>query len=166
MGKVTLKKQQAVSFAGHSWLGLSRESLAKSSLSWTLQILACASHMACFLGQQLWVSREQVVKSTSSQILHQTLTHIPYIKSHKNTGKWLNRITIKFDTELKPTQNIVVNHIFTEFYETLIFLSFNHIFLYTIGAFDVYLFSFSRWNNNHSYTTISVTKLDNIKRPG
>ena len=45
----------------------------------------------------------QVEKITSSQILHQTLTHSFYIKSHKNTGKWLNRITIKFNTELKPT---------------------------------------------------------------
>ena len=45
----------------------------------------------------------QVKKITFSQILHQTLTHSFYIKSHKNTRKWLNRITIKFDTELKPT---------------------------------------------------------------
>ena len=45
----------------------------------------------------------QVVKTTSSQILHQTLTHNPYIKSHKNTGKWLKRIIIKFDTKLKST---------------------------------------------------------------
>ena len=66
MGKVTLKKQQEVSFAGHSRLGLSRESLAKSSMSWILQILACASHVPCFTGQQLRVSREQVAKSTSS----------------------------------------------------------------------------------------------------
>ena len=45
----------------------------------------------------------QVAKTTSSQILHQTLTHSPYIKSHKSTRKWLNRNTIKFDTKLKPT---------------------------------------------------------------
>ena len=29
----------------------------------------------------------QVVKTTSSQILHQTLRHSLYIKSHKNMGK-------------------------------------------------------------------------------
>ena len=86
--KPHFKKQQAVSFAGYSRLGLSRESLAKSSLSWTLQIPACASHMACFVGQQLLVSCEQVMKTTSSQILHQTHTLSLYIKSHKNnTGK-------------------------------------------------------------------------------
>ena len=50
-----------------------------------------------------------VTKTTSSQILHQTLTHSPYIKSHKNTRKWLNKITIKFDIELKLTKYIVVN---------------------------------------------------------
>jgi len=55
-----------------------------------------------------------VTKTTSSQILHQILTHNPYIKSHKNIGKWLNKITIKFDMELKPTKYIVVNHNFTK----------------------------------------------------
>ena len=49
-----------------------------------------------------------------------------------------------------------------EFYKILFFLSFNHIFLYIIGAFDLLLFSFSRWNDNLSCTTISITKLDNI----
>ena len=53
-----------------------------------------------------------------------------------------------------------------EFYQTLFFLSFNHIFLYFIGAFDVFSFSFSRWNDNLSYTTISVTKLDGISKLG
>ena len=50
-----------------------------------------------------------------------------------------------------------------EFYQNFFFLSFNHIFLYIIGAFDVFLFPFSLWNNNLSYTIISVTKLDDIK---
>ena len=54
----------------------------------------------------------------------------------------------------------------TEFYQTLFFLSFNHIFLYFIGAFDVFLFSFSWWNDNLSYTTISITKLDDINELG
>ena len=45
-----------------------------------------------------------IAKTTSSQILYQTLTHSPYIKSHKNSGKWLNRITIKFHMKLKPTK--------------------------------------------------------------
>ena len=45
---------------------------------------------------------ELVTNSSFSQNLHQALTHNSYIKSHKNTGKWLNRITIKFYMELKP----------------------------------------------------------------
>ena len=53
-----------------------------------------------------------------------------------------------------------------EFYQTLFFLSFNHIFPYFIGAFDVFLFFFSRWNDNLSYTTISITKLDDISELG
>ena len=52
------KKQQVVGFAGHSQLGLSCESLTKSSLSKTLQILACDSHVACFAGHQSQVSCE------------------------------------------------------------------------------------------------------------
>ena len=47
------KKQQAVRFAGHSQLSLSREPLAKTSLSMTLQIQACASYVAYFASQQL-----------------------------------------------------------------------------------------------------------------
>ena len=53
---------------------------------------------------------ELVVKSSFSHNLHQTLTHNSYIKSHKNVGKRLNIITIKFDMELSPIKNIVVNH--------------------------------------------------------
>ena len=51
-----------------------------------------------------------------------------------------------------------------EFYQTfflillLLFfnLRFNHIFLNIIDAFDVFLFFFSQWNDNLSYTTIFV----------
>ena len=49
------KKQQAMGFTGHSRLDLSRESLARSSLSKTLQIPTYASHVACFTGHQLRV---------------------------------------------------------------------------------------------------------------
>ena len=44
------KKQQVVGFVGHSRLGLSRESLAKTSLSKTLQIPSYAFHVACLAG--------------------------------------------------------------------------------------------------------------------
>ena len=45
------KKQHAVGFMGHSRLGLCHESLTKSNLSITLQIPACAFHVARFTGQ-------------------------------------------------------------------------------------------------------------------
>ena len=53
---------------------------------------------------------DPALKSFFSHNLHQTLTHNPYIKFHKNAGKQLNIITIKFDTELNSIKNIVVNH--------------------------------------------------------
>ena len=96
--KSHLKKQQAMCFMGHLRLGMSHESLVKSILWRTFQIPACASHVACFADQQSRVNHEQVAKTTYSKTLHQSLTHSPYIKSHKNIGKWLNKITIKFDT--------------------------------------------------------------------
>ena len=81
------KKQQAVGFAGHSRLGMSRESLMKSNLLRTFRIPACAFHVACFADQKSRVNHEQVTKTSYSQILHQSLTHSPYIKSHKNIGE-------------------------------------------------------------------------------
>ena len=91
-------------FAGHSRFGLSRESLLKTSLLMTLQIPTCASHVACFAVISCKSVASPIAKTTSSQILYQTFTHSPYIKSHKNSGKWLNRITIKFHMKLKPTK--------------------------------------------------------------
>ena len=76
----------------------------------TVQIAACASHVVfCRLS-----THELAANSPSSQIFaklsHLNLTSNPT----KNIGKWLNKNTIKFDTELKPTKNIVVNHNFTK----------------------------------------------------
>ena len=75
----------------------------------TVQIVACASHVV-FRGL---FTHELAANSPSSQIFtklsHSNLTSNPT----KNTGKWLNKNTIKFDMELKPTKNIVVNHNFT-----------------------------------------------------
>ena len=76
--KSNSKKQQAVSFAGHSRLGLNHKSLAKSNLPMTLQIPARASHVACFVGQQSRVNYKSSRETTYSQILHQTLTHNPF----------------------------------------------------------------------------------------
>ena len=58
MGKVRLKKQHAVGFAGYWRLDLSHESLAKTSMSMTLQIPVCVSHVACFTDHQSRVSHE------------------------------------------------------------------------------------------------------------
>ena len=71
MRQTHFKKLQVVSFVGHSRLGLSHEVTRKIQHE-TLQILACASHVA------LRASCELVVKSSSSQIFtklsHTTLT--------------------------------------------------------------------------------------------
>ena len=76
----------------------------------TVQISACASHVA-FCGLS---TCELAANSPSSQIFaklsHSNLTSNPT----KNTRKWLNKNTIKFETKLKPTKNIVVNHNFTK----------------------------------------------------
>ena len=81
----------------------------------TLCIPACASHMSHFAG--CFVTRYsrklfslQLLESSRSLSITQPLQSNPTI----NTGyKRLNRITIKFGTELKPTKHIVVNHNFT-----------------------------------------------------
>ena len=46
--KTHFKKQYEVSVVDHSRLGLSLESLTKSSMLRTSQFPACASHVACF----------------------------------------------------------------------------------------------------------------------
>ena len=94
MWKGTLKIIQVESFAGHSWL-LSREVTREIHSN-----KDSSNSSMCFSRGLLWVAtREIVVNSSSSQNLHQALTHSPYIKSHKSTRKWLNKNTIKFDTE-------------------------------------------------------------------
>ena len=93
------KKKIAISVRYNIWIFHSR--LGRVTNDWwnpTCQRLFKFQH-----------TRELVMKSSFSQNLHQTLAYNPYIKSHKNIGKWLNIITIKFDTELKPTKNIVIN---------------------------------------------------------
>ena len=104
--------------AGVSWEGLTREIHARHSclhLVLTLHIPACASHMSHFAG--CLVARYlrklfslQLLESSHSLSITQPLQSNPII----NIGyKRLNRIIIKFGTELKPTKHIVVNHNFT-----------------------------------------------------
>ena len=81
----------------------------------TLCIPACISHISHFAG--CLVARYprklfslQLLESSHSLFITQPLQSNPTI----NTGyKRLNRIIIKFGTELKPTKHIAVNHNFT-----------------------------------------------------
>ena len=81
----------------------------------TLHIPACASHMSRFA--RCLVARYsrklfslQLLESSHSLSITQPLQSNPIINTRY---KRLNRITIKFGTELKPTKHIVVNHNFT-----------------------------------------------------
>ena len=78
----------------------------ENQLSWLFVFQSCVEHMLHFAGSLLtsyprkhlwsWMSLE-----SSHSLSHTTFT----MKSHKNTGyKRLNKITIKFGMELKPTQ--------------------------------------------------------------
>ena len=62
MGKVTLQKATGSGF---------RESLGKSNLSMTLQVPTCASHVACFAGQQ---SQKPLLHRFFTKLSHTTLT--------------------------------------------------------------------------------------------
>ena len=81
----------------------------------TLCIPTCASHMSHFVG--CLIARYlrkllslQLLESSHFLSITQPLQSNPTI----NIGyKRLNRITIKFGTELKPTKHIVVNYNFT-----------------------------------------------------
>ena len=107
-------------FTSVSWEGLTHELLAKHSCLHpilTLHILACASHMGHFAGclvtrypRKLFSLQLLESLHTLSLSITQPLQSNPTI----NTGyKRLNKITIKFGTELKPTKHIVVNYNFT-----------------------------------------------------
>ena len=71
------KKQQAVGFAGHQRLGLSHESLAKTSPLMTLQISTCASHVTCFTGHKSRVSRKPFLHRFFTKLSHIALTLNP-----------------------------------------------------------------------------------------
>ena len=107
-------------FASVSQEGLTRELLAKHSCLHpvlTLHIpIMCKAH-ASFRGM---FSHELPTKTLQSSIclsLHTlSLSHTQSLQLNPilNTGyKRLNKITIKFGTELKPTKQIVVNYNFT-----------------------------------------------------
>ena len=110
--------------AGISREGLTCETFTKTSyhhLSWLFTFQSCAEHILHFAGRllvrypwkHLWSSMS--LKSSHS-LLHTTLT----MKSHINT--WyirLNKITIKFGTELKPIQNSCKLQLYKVYLSTL-----------------------------------------------
>ena len=107
-------------FASVSREGLTRELLAKYHclhLSWLFAFQSCARHMHHFAGclvasypRKLFYL--QLLQSSHSLSL--SITQSLQLNPNRNTGyKRLNKITIKFDTKLKPTKHIVVNYNFT-----------------------------------------------------
>ena len=99
----------------HSKSSKQRVSWVTRDLTWITKLLAKSNlakrlfkfqHVLVtwpFASWHSWASRELVTNSSSSQkftnLSHITLTLYPT----KNIGKWLNKNTIKFDTEVKLT---------------------------------------------------------------
>ena len=98
--------------------GLTRELLVKHNclhLSWLFAFQSCAGHMHHFVGCIVTSYLRkllclQLLKSSHSLSITQPSKLNPII----NIGyKRLNKITVKFGTELKPKKHIVVNYNFT-----------------------------------------------------
>ena len=84
-----------------------RDTRENSRLSWLFAFQSGALHVATLPDSFPRASREIHLFLTLSLSLH-TLSHTTLIikkTSHKYREKWLNKITIKFGMELKPTQN-------------------------------------------------------------
>ena len=107
-------------FASVSREGLTRELLAKHSylhLSWLFAFQSCVGHMHNFTGCLVasYLQKLFCLQSLESSLSHSlSLSQPLQLNPTTNTGyKKLNKITIKFNTELKPTKHIVVNYNFT-----------------------------------------------------
>ena len=106
------------SFTSVSREGLTRELLMKHScchLSWLFVFQSFARHMHHFAGCLVAsYPRKLFCLQVLESSLSLSITHPLQLNPTINTGyKRLNKITIKFDTELKPTKHIVVNYNFT-----------------------------------------------------
>ena len=105
-------------FASVSREGLTHEILVKHNClhpGLTLRIPACASHMSqfarCLVVSYLWkLFSLQLLESSHSFSITQPLQSNPTINIRY---KRLNKFTIKFGMEYKPTKHIVVNNNFT-----------------------------------------------------
>ena len=109
-------------FASVSREGLTCELLAKYSclhLSWLFTFQSCARHMhhfaGCLVTSYSWkLFSLQLLESSHTHSLSLSLSQPLQLNHTINTGyNKLNKITIKFSTELKPTKHIVVNCNFT-----------------------------------------------------
>ena len=109
-------------FAGRPYSRATRETQLSLSVL-TLRILFMCRAYASFCGM---LSRELLAKTLmSSHTL--SITQPLQLNPTINIGyKKLNKITIKFDTELKPTKHVVVNYNFTILMPTMIKIQIEH----------------------------------------
>ena len=87
-----------------------------SILSWLFTFQSCARHMHHFAGCLLASYPRKHFSLNLPWVFTFSLSHTQPLQINPtwNTGyKRLNRIIIKFGTELKPTKHIVVNYNFT-----------------------------------------------------
>ena len=112
-----------------SWEDLTRKLLTKHSclhLSWLFAFQSCVAHMHHFVGclvsrypqklfslQFAWVFTHIHTLTLSLSLSHTHTQPLQLNPTINTRYKKLNKITIKFDTELKPTKHIVVNYNFT-----------------------------------------------------
>ena len=89
---VCVKIIQVESFADHSRVGQVVKWLVKYSPTMVLSASSMRFSRGLSRIVHSWASHEQVVNFTIFTILHQTFTLNPYIKSHKHTWKWLDKI--------------------------------------------------------------------------
>ena len=104
-----------------AWRPYSRDTRENSRLSWLFAFQSCALHVAISRVSFSWASLDIhlfFILSLSLHILsHSSLT----IKNpHKYREIWLNKITIKFGTELKPAQNSCKLQLYTYHYQSAI----------------------------------------------
>ena len=86
MGKVTLQKAINSGFCGSFAIWPESRVTRKNQPVNDLQIPTCASHVACFAVISHESVASPIAKTTSSQILCQTLTHSPTLNPIKIQG--------------------------------------------------------------------------------
>ena len=114
---------QIESFASPSGVRLTRETLVKiSNLAWLFIFQSCALHVALLRVSFSRDTCENHLFILWSLSLN-TLSHSSLIirNPHTYREKWLKKFTIKFGTELKPTQNSCKLQLYNFSFTNLIF---------------------------------------------